>query len=88
MKMREISRAMDKKPWDNNESSMSTALKTVISDIIPDGQEPYGEYKPDEPIEVVFSPLSVVSRMVLDLYNIIYTNKTLLGLKDKIKEML
>lgn len=68
--------------------SFSTALKTVVSDVIESGEEPYSEYKPDEEIEAILSPLSVVSRMTGDLFCILFLNKALLGLKDNISKML
>ena len=49
-----------------------TALKTIISDVIPKGQEPYSEYRQDEDIDAVFSPLSINSRMTTDVFNAMF----------------
>lgn len=69
--------------------SFYTALKTVVSDVFPEDQSPYSEFRPDEEIEAVLSPLSVVSRMTVDVFLMMYGNKALLELKrniaDKIK---
>ena len=68
--------------------SMQTALKTVVSDVIPSGEEPYSDFNPDEKIEAVFSPLSVISRMVEDTFHIILTNKCLIEMERSIKKIL
>ncbi|QXN67858.1 hypothetical protein FPHOBKDP_00104 [Listeria phage LPJP1] len=65
-----------------------TALKTVISDVFPEGEEPFAESDPEEHIEAVLSPLSVISRMTQDVYLTLYTNKALINLKKQIGEML
>jgi hypothetical protein len=64
-----------------------TAIKTIISDVIPAGQEPYSELNPNENIDAIFTPLSVVSRMTTDSYCMLYTNKLIKGMKDKMREI-
>ncbi|QXN70107.1 putative RNA polymerase beta subunit [Bacillus phage vB_BspM_Internexus] len=61
-----------------------TALKTIVSDVIPKDQEPFSENDPDENIEAIMSPLSIVSRMTVDIYNALYLNKALVHLKREI----
>lgn len=61
-----------------------TALKTIVSDVIKRGEEPFSEFSPDEPIEAVLSPLSIVSRMTVDIYNGLYLNKSLMHLKKEV----
>jgi hypothetical protein len=61
-------------------------LKTVISDVFPKGEEPYGELHPDEPIEANLSPLSVISRMTNDFMLSLMGNKVFIELKKQIKE--
>lgn len=67
--------------------SFFTAIKTVVADVIADEEEPYTDLRPDEPIEAVFSPLSVVSRMTNDIFNAMYLNKVLIELKRKVGEI-
>jgi DNA-directed RNA polymerase beta subunit len=67
--------------------SLSVALKSIVSDIIDKGKEPYSEYKKDENIDIAISPMSVTSRMCVDLWYTLFTNKVLVTLKDKIKEL-
>ncbi|UAJ16994.1 hypothetical protein UFVDC4_00067 [Staphylococcus phage vB_SauM-UFV_DC4] len=64
------------------------ACKTVIADVTPPNESPYAEYRPDEEIEAIFSPLSIVSRMTTDIYLMLATNKALIELKRKVKDML
>lgn len=67
--------------------TMQTASKTIVSTIIPDDEEPYSSFRPEENIDVIFSPLSVVSRMTMDLVNIMTASKVLIELKRKVDEI-
>lgn len=67
--------------------SFYTALKTVISDVIPSTQHPYTKDNKDEEIEAILSPLSIVSRMVPDVYQMMMGNKVLIELKRQIKDI-
>jgi RNA polymerase Rpb2, domain 6 len=64
-----------------------TALKTIISDVIKKGEEPFSENDPDEEIEAIMSPLSIVSRMTVDIYSALYLNKALVHLKKQIGDI-
>lgn len=64
-----------------------TALKTIISDVIPKGQEPFSEYRPDENIDAIFSPLSINSRMTTDVFNAMLLGKALIELKRQVKKI-
>lgn len=64
-----------------------TALKTIISKVLEKGEEPYSEYREDENIEAVMSPLSINSRMTLDVFVDGYTAKALIELKRQIKDI-
>lgn len=64
-----------------------TAIKTIVSDVLPLGEEPFSEKHPDEKIEAVFSPMSVVSRMTTDILNIMYTNKLIIEMKKQMKKI-
>lgn len=64
-----------------------TAIKTIVSDVIPKGEEPYSEYHPEENLGAIFTPLSVVSRMTTDSFNMLYSNKLIFELKRKCKEI-
>ena len=67
--------------------AFQTAIKTIISEIIGYGEEPFTPYRKDENIDAFFSPLSVVSRMTMDIFNLLYGNKVLIELKRQVKEI-
>jgi hypothetical protein len=64
-----------------------TAIKTIVSDVIPKGEEPFSESHPDENIDAIFTQLSIVSRMTTDAFNMLYSNKLIIELKRKCKEI-
>jgi hypothetical protein len=65
-----------------------TALKTIVSKVLEKDETPYSEYRPEESVEAVLSPLSINSRMTLDVFITGYISKGLIELKRQIKEML
>ncbi|WP_368880441.1 hypothetical protein [Proteus mirabilis] len=65
-----------------------TSLKTIVAKTIPKGLEPYSEYRPTENVDAFLSPLSVVSRMTIDLFLMGYTNKLILELENKCVDIL
>jgi hypothetical protein len=64
-----------------------TALKSIVSDVIKKGEEPFSELHPEEPIQAILSPMSIVSRMTTDVYSILWLNKVLVELKNKIRNI-
>lgn len=65
----------------------ATALKTTISDVFDEGEEPFSAFKPEENLDALFPSLSVITRMTTDLFFQMYLNKGLLGLKDAVTKM-
>jgi len=63
------------------------ACKQVISEVIPDGLEPYSEHDPDEPIDMFQAPSSVLKRMVPSLVVNAAGNKVLINLKRTCKKI-
>jgi hypothetical protein len=61
--------------------SAQVALKGVISQVLDDSVRPYAAGSKGDPIDLVVSPMSVISRMTVDLYANLYTNKILVELK-------
>lgn len=62
----------------------NTALKGVISRVLPDEQAPMTDYRSDEHIEGVLTPTGVISRMTSDIYKLLFANKVLVNLgKDR-----
>jgi len=63
------------------------ANKSIISTIIPEGLEPYSEYRPDEIIDSLTSPLSIISRKTVDIYLLLFSHKILKYLKDQCRDI-
>jgi len=63
------------------------ACKTIVTETIKDDEAPYSDFRKDEPIDAIFSPLSLVTRMIVDLPNNMLGNKALIELKKKIQEI-
>lgn len=64
-----------------------TALKTIVSTELEKGEEPYSDFRPEENIDAILSPLSINSRMTLDIFIDGGVNKCLVELKRKCKEI-
>jgi len=64
-----------------------TALKTIVSQVILKGEEPYSEYRPEENVEAILSPLSINSRMTIDIFVQGYGAKALIELKRQVKKL-
>ena len=60
------------------------ALKGVVSHVIPEGQEPWSEFRPDEEVSAFISPLSILARKTPSLYIELFGNKVLIELKRKV----
>jgi hypothetical protein len=66
--------------------SFQVALKSITGSIVDDEEAPYSMHD-GKKINAVFSPLSEISRMTTDVYNAMYTNKLIVGLKEKSYEI-
>lgn len=66
----------------------NTAIKGVIKDIMPEGDEPYTDYRPNEKIDALLTSASVNARMVASIINSGSLNKVLVELTRKCKETL
>lgn len=63
------------------------ASKQVLSEVIPEGMEPYGESRPDEEISIFVTPSCILKRMIPSLLITASGNKVLVELKRKIAEI-
>ncbi len=66
----------------------STALKGVVSQVIASTEAPLTEYRRNDPIEAIITPTGIISRMTLDIYSMLYSNKVLVELGKQIKEIM
>jgi hypothetical protein len=62
-----------------------SALKSIVSEIIPEGYEPYTEYRPNEEISSFVAPGAVLARMTPSVLPTMFCNKVLVELKNKLK---
>ena len=63
------------------------ASKQVLSEVIPEGLEPYAESNPDEEISMFVSSASILKRMIPSIMIIASGNKVLVELKSKIRHL-
>jgi DNA-directed RNA polymerase beta subunit len=66
----------------------STALKGVIKTVIPKGEEPYTDFRPDEKVEALLTTAGVNARMVGSIILNGLINKVLIETDRKCKELL
>ena len=63
------------------------ASKQVISEVVPEGLEPYAESTPDEEISMFVAPSSILKRMIPSVLITGAANKVLLELKKQIRNI-
>ena len=66
----------------------NTAIKGTVHDIIPPGQDPYTEFRPNEPIDAFLATASVNARMVPSAISCGIMNKIIIELTRKCKDIL
>jgi hypothetical protein len=60
----------------------------VVSQVIASTEAPLTEYRRNDPIEAIITPTGIISRMTLDIYSMLYSNKVLVELGKQIKEIM
>ena len=63
------------------------ASKQVLSEVVPEGLEPYSESRPDEEISMFVAPASILKRMIPSIMIIASGNKVLVELKRKMRDI-
>lgn len=66
----------------------NTAIKGVIKDIMPEGDEPYTDFRPNEKIDALLTSASVNARMTASIITSGTLNKVLIELTRKCKDIL
>lgn len=61
-----------------------TAMKGVTSHVMPEGQEPWSSFRPDEPIDAIIAPLSISNRKTDSIFRFLWGNKVLIYGKEKL----
>lgn len=64
-----------------------SALKQIISEVVPEGLEPYSEFHPDEEISVFSAPSGCLKRMVVSAPITAAANKVLIETKWKMQRI-
>ena len=64
-----------------------SALKSIVGSIIPEGQEAYTLYRPEEGIDAVLSCNSLIARGITSAPKMLMSNKLLVELSRKLKEI-
>ena len=64
-----------------------TANKTVVSEYIPKGYEPYSADRPEEEVSVLMGESAILKRMTSSVLNVVAANKVIVELKRKLKEI-
>ena len=62
------------------------AMKGVTSHIMPEGQEPWSSFRPDEEVSCIIAPLSVSARKTPAIFRFLWGNKVLIEGKRKLLE--
>ena len=68
--------------------ALYSANKQIVSEIIPEGYEPYSEFRPDEEISVLTSPGTIARRMTTSVIQVGAAMKVMIELKRKIQDMI
>ena len=63
------------------------ASKQVLSEVVPEGLEPYSESRPDEEISMFVAPSSILKRMIPSIVVLAAGNKVLVECKRKIRDI-
>ena len=64
-----------------------TALKSIVSEVIPEGYEPYSEFRPDEEVSSIIGPSAILKRQVPSIILTLLGNKVIVELKRKLEEI-
>lgn len=64
-----------------------TALKSIVGEVIEEGQEPYSTYRPEEEISSVIAPAAIIARGTPSIVLTMLANKVLVELKRSLKDI-
>jgi len=64
-----------------------TALKGIVSNVIPKGLEPYSEFRPDEEISTLIAPLAITARKTPSIFLSMFGNKLLIEMKKQLENI-
>lgn len=64
-----------------------TALKSIVSEVIPEGYEPYSEFRPNEEVSSLIGASAILKRQVPSITLTLLGNKVIVELKRKLEEI-
>ena len=64
-----------------DKGSAFTALKFTTSHVIPEGKEPYSEYRPNEEISTFIAPSAIIARKTPSILVTMFANKCIIEMK-------
>ena len=64
-----------------------TALKSIVGEVIPEGYEPYSEFRPNEEVSSLIGPSAILKRQVPSIILTVLGNKVIVELKRKLQEL-
>lgn len=64
-----------------------TALKSTIGMTIPEGYEPWSEFRPEEEVSAFIAPAAILARMTPSVFLTLTGNKVLVELKRKLQDI-
>ena len=64
-----------------------TALKGIVCEVIPEGYEPWSEFRPDEEVSSLLSASSILKRQTPSILLTMLGNKVIVELKRKLQEI-
>jgi hypothetical protein len=67
--------------------TFGVALKSIVAQVTPKGEEPFSEFRPEEEVSAIISPLSLVGRMTGDFVMTMMMNKALIELKRSVRDI-
>ena len=64
-----------------------SALKSIVGDVIPEGLEPYSEYRPEEEISCFLGPGALLARMTPSAILTMFGNKVIIELERQLEDI-
>lgn len=64
-----------------------TALKSIVGEVVPEGYEPYSEFRPDEEVSSLISASAILKRQVPSIVLTLLGNKVIVELKRQLEEI-
>ena len=64
-----------------------TALKSIVGEVIEEGEEPFSEFRPEEEVSSVIAPAAIIARGTPSIVLTMFANKVLVELKRTLKDI-